>query len=293
MIVKTPSAPDEIRQSARHVLFVEGSGQYAIDKTAVENLLEEKIRVEPLGASYQIRSAAEALHKHHPDYYFLIDRDHYDDRYVEQCWNNFPDPAISNLLIWRRREIENYFLIPEYITKSQWLSVSADKIYAHIIQHCKERIYLDAANQVIISVREKLKKNWITLFTKPQEINNKESAIKKLAEAGEFLSYEKLVSKTVQNQELIERFEKILADMTGGKEPVEYGCGKWIEMIRGKEILPGLVDSCFTAKDRSDNPLQGPQELKEVVRDLVKKPLSEQPADFQQLHRLISDRIKS
>ena len=291
--VKKPASSAEIRQSARHVLFVEGSDQDAIDPIALGNLLEEQIRVEPLGPSYHIRSAAEGLYKYHPDYYFLIDRDHYDDQYVERCWNNFPDPGTPNLLIWRRREIENYFLIPEYITKSKFISVSADQICADIIRYCNERLYIDAANQVVISIREDLKKNWIELFTNPLEFKNKESAITKLTETKEFLNHKKEVSKTVHKKEIIKRFEKVLADMTGDKEPIEHGYGKWIEMIRGKKVFPSLVGRCFKVKDARDATLQGKEKLNEVVKELLKKPLLEQPDDFQKLHELISARIKS
>jgi hypothetical protein len=268
--VKKPSSPAEIRQSARHVLFVEGSDQDAIDPMALSYLLEEQIRVEPLGASYHIRSAAEGLYKYHPDYYFLIDRDHYDDEYVNKCWNNFPDTETPNLIIWHRREIENYFLIPEYITKSKFISASHEQIFATIIRLCNERLYLDTANHVIISIREDLKRNWIQLFTNPLEFKNKESAFTRLTEAGEFLSHKKVVSKTVHKKEIIKRFEKVLADMTGGKDAIEHGYGKWIEMIRGKKVLSSIVGNCFQVKDTRGTTLQGKEKLNEIVKELLK-----------------------
>jgi hypothetical protein len=58
---------------------------------------------------------AHALYQYHHDYYFLIDRDHHNDEEIEQYWEKFPDESTDNPLIWRRREIENYFLIPEYL----------------------------------------------------------------------------------------------------------------------------------------------------------------------------------
>lgn len=291
--VKKPASPAEIRQSARHVLFVEGNDQDAIDPVVLNNLFENQIRVEPLGPSYHIKSAAEGLYKYHPDYYFLIDRDHYDEQYVKRCWDNFPDPDTPNLLIWRRREIENYFLIPEYITKSKFLSVTADKIYEDIIQFCSKRLYLDAVNQVLISIREDLKKKWIELFTNPVEFKTKESAIKRLTEAKEFSYHKEEVSKAVNKKKIVKRFENVLADMTGGKEPIEHGCGKWIEMIRGKKILPDLVGHCFQVKDGRNKILQGKEKLNEIVKELLMKPLNEQPNDFIKLHELIFSRIKS
>lgn len=291
--VKKPVTPSEIRQSARHVLFVEGSDQDAIDPVALNVLLENQIRVEPLGPSFHIRSVAEGLYRYHPDYYFLIDRDHYDDQYVNRCWNNFPDPQTPNLLIWYRREIENYFLIPEYIVKSKFISVSADRIREEVIKYCNQRVYIDAANQVIISIREDLKKNWIEIFTNPNDFRTKESAIKKLTEAEEFLSHKKVISNTIHKKEIVKRFEKILLNMTDGKNSIEYGYGKWIEMVRGKKVFPNLVTHCFQVTDAKGNLLQGKQKLNEIVKDLLSKPLNEQPEDFQKLHEIILARIKS
>lgn len=99
---------EEVRQAARHTLFVEGSSDEAIDPQVLDKLLGDvTIQIKTLGPSSHIRSVAEALHKHHPYYYFLIDRDHHNDIEVERCWERFPDISTCNLLIWRRRELEN------------------------------------------------------------------------------------------------------------------------------------------------------------------------------------------
>ena len=108
--VRAGVGADAVRFDARHVLFVEGGGAEAIDPTVLRALLGSLLRIEPLGASFSVTSAAEALHPFHPDYYFLIDRDHHDDDFVERSWANFPDAGSQNLLVWRKREIENYFL---------------------------------------------------------------------------------------------------------------------------------------------------------------------------------------
>ena len=89
--VKKPLNSSEISQGAP-ILFVEGNNPDSFDRKTLEALFEGKIRVESLGPSSNIKSVAEAFYKYHPKYYFLIDRDHYDDKYVEKCWNNFPDP---------------------------------------------------------------------------------------------------------------------------------------------------------------------------------------------------------
>jgi len=246
-----------------------------------------------MGPSFHIKSVAEGLYKHHPDYYFLIDRDHYEDSYVNKCWSNFPDPSTPNLLIWYRREIENYFLDSDYLSKSSYISVSNDKIDKSIIKYCKDRLYIDAANQVIISIREDLKSKWIELFTDTNEFKSKEAALKNLTESIKIKEQKKKANKTLQEKEIIGRFANILTDMTGGKEHLEYGYGTWIERIRGKKILPSLVTHCFDVKDARNNSLKGKEKLNQVVKDLLQKPLIEQPLDFQKLHEIIIKRLTS
>ena len=225
IIIKHDVRPEEIRQSARHILFVEGNDKNSVDPKVLSGLLQNIIRVEPLGASFHIRSAAQAFYKYHPDYYFLIDRDHHESSFIKKCWDNFPDPTTDNLLIWPRREIENYFLIPEYLMNSSYLNVSEDVLKACIIKECKRRLYLDAVNQVIITIREDLKENWISTFKDIAGFGTKKSAIAKLIQASEFISYKKKVSSKVTKNALENRFNKIFNEFTDGKDEIEYGCG--------------------------------------------------------------------
>jgi len=53
--------PDEIKQNSRHVLFVEGRGNDSVDPKILEELFDGMIRIEPLGASFSIKSVAEAI----------------------------------------------------------------------------------------------------------------------------------------------------------------------------------------------------------------------------------------
>src|SRR5260370_2335149 len=107
--IKRGVAPEEFRRAAAHTLFVEGSSDETIDPEVLRLLLKDMpLRIKAMGPSSHIRSVAEALHRHHPDYYFLVDRDHHDLHTVEECWQNFPLTTTNNLLIWRRRELEKY-----------------------------------------------------------------------------------------------------------------------------------------------------------------------------------------
>ena len=79
---------EEVRLQGQHVLFVEG-GKESVDPKVLNELFFNEIRIEPLGPSFSVRSVAEALQPYHPTYYFLIDRDQYDDSFIDKCWNNF------------------------------------------------------------------------------------------------------------------------------------------------------------------------------------------------------------
>ncbi|MGA2496163.1 MAG: hypothetical protein ABSH20_00390, partial [Tepidisphaeraceae bacterium] len=80
--------------------------------------------------------------------------------------------------------------------------------------------------------------------------------------------------------------------LLGGQNSVEFGHGMWLEMVRGKYVLPMVVDKCFRVPDAKGRQLQGEARLMEVVKDLLRLPLNEQPPDFQTLHRLISLHIQ-
>jgi hypothetical protein len=102
---------------AEHTLFVEGSGSDPLDEDILKSYLQGikrfSIEIKSLGGNSEIKSAASALHAHHKNYYFVIDRDYYNDNEVEKTWLNFPDETKNNLLIWRKRELENYFISPD------------------------------------------------------------------------------------------------------------------------------------------------------------------------------------
>jgi hypothetical protein len=70
--IRTGVLPEEIRIDSKHVLFVEGE---EFDQSILETFFNEptKIKVKSLGPSHDIKSVAQALYKHHPYYYFLID----------------------------------------------------------------------------------------------------------------------------------------------------------------------------------------------------------------------------
>ncbi|MCX7047681.1 MAG: hypothetical protein NTX50_19625 [Candidatus Sumerlaeota bacterium] len=284
---------EQIRRKARHVLFVEGEGPNSVDIQVLDLLLRPSISVEPLGSSFHIRSAAQALYRYHPDYYFLIDRDHYEDEFVEKCWDNFPAPETPNLLIWRKREIENYFLASDYLLQSKYCVAGEQKLRSVITKHASARLFLDTANQVIIEIRERLKQNWIQLFENPAQFKTKNEALSLLTRRPEWEHFQSRVSQSLIEKNISTRFEELLEEWSGGLDRLEFGTGQWIERLRGRMILSSVIHECFQVRDAKGSLIQGEDKLNAVVKDLARLPLTKLPDDFQLLHKIIMDRINA
>lgn len=290
---RTGPRPEEVLQAARHVLFVEGEGDEPLDSTVLRTLLRDRVNVAQLGPSYHVASAAEALHAYHPAYYFLIDRDHHDDDLVQRLWDEFPNPDTANLLIWPRRELENYFIDPVYISESQWLNVTADELRATVLRECQSRVYIDTANSVIVSVRETLKQNWVKLFTRKTDFRSRKGALHQLRSLPNFKTRVSEVARLLRGSNLESLFDRRLNEITGGRLKLEFGRGRWLEMLRGKEILPTVVSRCFQVLARGGNALQGRDAQREFMKDLARLPIEEQPEDFRRLAELIQQRVES
>ena len=292
---KTNVQPEQVRQGARHVIFVEGNDDNSIDPFIINTLFDNNaifVDVKPLGASFHIRSAAQALHPHHPEYYFIIDRDHCSNEEVESTWSNFPDETKNNLLIWRKREIENYFLSIDYLMKSSYINCDRQKIEQCLLRIARERVFFEAANIVIIGCREEFKKKWIKNFDKVNDFKTKEDAITKLTtKIPEFLQRKQDLCQYTNIQNLEEKLNTILAEFYGGRENLEIGYGNWIDLMGGKQLLATVVNECFRVEDTSGRRITGKDATNAVVKDLLRKPLCEQPDDFQQLCELVKRRI--
>ncbi len=298
-MVKIKKNPDthEIQQKASHILFVEGETLDSLDPKVFDSLLGDTgIGIRPLGPCRYVQSASEALHRLNPNFYFIIDRDHRDEAYVNKLWANFPDPETYNLLVWRRRELENYFIIPEYIIKSDYFDSGkyrVSDVRKTIIKEAGRRIYFDAANLVISEVREKLKSKWIEFFKPSENIKTFESAKTKLTNHPAIRTKLNSTRQVLSLKNLETRLDAISTEMLGGKTKPEFGHGTWQIMIKGKPIFPVLVTKYFKVKDNSGKDVQGKRKQVEVVKDLLRKPLKDQPNDFIELHRLILDRMSN
>lgn len=285
--------PDSEDFSRMHVLYVEGNSAEAIDPTVIGILLAGlPLRIQALGPSSHIRSVADALHGNHRKYYYLVDRDHHDAQTVEACWQNFACKDAPHLLIWRRRELENYFLIPEYICKSTYLKCTVAELQDQIIQEARQRILLDAANLVLVGLREELKKNWIETFPKTQDFDTREHALEQLLNHVQIPQKIASVSCQLHENEVTRRFHEVVDDLFGGQKTLKYAHGSWLERVSGKALLNVIVNKCYKVETEKGT-LQGEDARKIFIKELLRLPLSEQPNDFQELHRLISTVIKN
>jgi len=197
-----------------HILYVEGN-QESIDVEVLKDFLSN-IWIQPLGMASSITSVARSLYPTHPNYYFLIDRDHHvSDKKIEEYWTNFPDPNTSNLLVWRRRELENYFLEPAFLLGSGYCKEDFKKnngqlLREKILSLATERLYLDVANYVIVSLREDFKETWIEKFKKTSDFPDKKTALEQLTQKQEFRSFSKKYHSEQRKKKLWHDFRNIL-----------------------------------------------------------------------------------
>lgn len=297
-----PDNPDEIEQDAKYVLFVEGQNGTSFDREIIHTFLTDNellIKVQALGSCRPMQQAALALYTYNPDYFFLIDRDdNYSDNMINKNWENFPDPNFQNLLIWRCRELENYFLFPEYISQSQWFrrTYSQEKLRKLILEEANKRVYLDALNIAIMRLRSNLEHNGIESLSdkKLKECTNKTNTLSMFWETENLkISRERIIDK-LEDANFIKEFDNVLENLFGeGQTELTFGMGKWLQMINPKPILDTVLGRCFEVKNAKDKVVIGTERKLQVAKDLVRMPLAKQPEDFQELYRKISERLRA
>ena len=293
-VLKNPSSK-AVLLGSKHVLFVEGKDDEAFDPVVLSEFLPAEINVKALGPASSIRNVAYAFQHYHPNYYFLIDRDfHFLDADVENHWKKFPSKETYNLLIWKRKEIENYFLDPQYLAKSEYCKVSSEVLEKKILQLAEKRLNIDAANHVIVSVREKIKESSINKLPHKSCFLDKESTRHGLLEElGKYIPLNnKLIKDDLSADKITERFYETLKSMQEGSK-LKFNQGDWLQKIEGSKILTSIVDSSdFKVPSLEKGLLHGKEKTKEVIRKLLKNNILLQPEDFNALQNLINNKIK-
>lgn len=144
---------------------------------------------------------------------------------------------------------------------------------------------------MITECRESLKKNWITHFALP-ECDTRDTALHALRDHAAFKTKQIEFTDRTAPDALTERFSSTLDELTGGHDPLVFGHGRWLERLRGKHVMPTVVKRCFKIPDASGNLLQGPDKQVELAKELLRRPISQQPQDLQDLRALISTRLQ-
>jgi hypothetical protein len=294
--VQTAGQAKEINGRAGHWLFVEGKDNEAFDPVVLKALLLANdlpaVNVGALGSCDDIRQAAKAMVHQHPSYYFLIDRDGRSHDFVSKSWRSFPDLTTYNLLVWRRRELENYFLDPSYLKASQYLVKSEDELAAKIQKIAQQRLFLDAANLVLLELRDGLMSPPEAAFRQPEQFQDRSAALAQLLQCQGLSEKKAKTAKLVESSYIESRFDAWLNRMTAGRTTLEYGCGEWLDLMSGKEMFNAVVNEAFKVKKIDGSLLTGKDKNKEVVRKLLELPLNSQPQDFQELVNLIKQRVQ-
>lgn len=291
----------QVNQKAQHKLFVEGKDNQEIDAVVIKELLNNNelngelsaIGVNTMGGCDNVRSAAQALIKEHPSYYFLIDRDDQNQDTVNQSWQKFPDPNEYNVLIWRKREFENYFLDLDYLEKSSFIKPRVN-LKQRLIKVCNQRLFLDAANLTLYTIKRELQKPLtVKHFANHDDFKNKADGLLKLEQLSVFMDEKRLaVSNVLEKNAINTIYLNFIDELSGGILPLKYGIGTWLERMSGKEIFSIMANQCFEVKDFSGKLLTGEEQKKQIAKELVKLPLNQQPTDFQELICLLKNRIK-
>jgi hypothetical protein len=285
----------QVNQNARHKLFVEGKDNQEIDPIVIKELLDNNnltaVGVSTMGACDNVRSAAQALIKEYPSYYFLIDRDDQNQENIDKSWQDFPNPDKYNMLIWHKRELENYFIDPGYINQSIYLKPGID-IQNSILDECNLRLFLDAANLTLYSISRELRRPLpIPHFKNPAEFKDKDAGILKLDGLSAMSEKQASVATVLEQDTVKNRYSEFIEELSGGIIPLRYGLGSWLERMSGKEIFRVLANQCFEVKDLEGNLVKGKEQNKIIAKELVKLPIQEQPQDFQNLVKLLHNKV--
>ena len=288
--------PTLVNQNAKHKLFVEGKDNQEIDPVVIKHLLENNnltaIGIESMGGCDNVRSAAQALIHKHPSYYFLIDRDDQSQETVDKSWQSFPNPDEYNMLIWHKRELENYFIDPEYIKESIFLKPNTD-IQQLVLNECNGRLFLDAANLTLLSISRELRKPLsIEHFRNQQEFKDQEAGLLKLKSLSQRIDERKVSMAAILDEQSIDRiYQDFIEELSGGYIPLKYSFGSWLERMSGKEVFRVIANRCFLVPDLAGNIVQGKDQHKAIAKQLVGLSLERQPIDFQELVNLLKKKL--
>lgn len=243
-------------------LYVEGK-RGGIDEQVMRNACEGiSLDVHALGGSSNLRNLAVPFSNLYKNVYFLIDRDHRIDSEVENIISEFQGGG--NLLIWEKRELENYFLDVEFLSKSKYLS-NAECLKKTMLEEAQKRIYRDAAESAFLellyefNIRKYFKKKFTI-----GKFNTKESAERELKSTN-LKKYEHHLGKCFTMERLLQKFERKLNLISGGYKKLNYHNNNWANIMNGSDLLEKISkSSAFSFKD-AESDLTGKKDKHVII----------------------------
>lgn len=290
--IKVGVPTQAVLQGAQHILFVEGRPD-GLDVSVLGELLSPRVRVAPLGASFSVRSVATALHEFHPQYWFLIDRDEWDDDAVEASWRGFPDPESDNLLIWRRKELESYFLEPDWVTNSRYLkpSTNVGKLTKWLEEEVGKTIWFDAANRVIVKARNSVKRFSCELLQASDVIGrDRDEVAERLVASRSLTNLAAAATSNAREASVRHEFHNECELLTGGTWPLSIGVGLWRDLVPAKMHFRRMINQWFVVPDQAKGGkarLTGREAERAVAVDLLKNHHDKMPSDLSELKRIL------
>jgi hypothetical protein len=298
----------DVAQQAKFRLFVEGSGNVNFDAKILHELFEKNelpIKIESLGSCDNIQQTAKALIEHHPEYFFLIDRDWHNNQTVENAWNNFKTENKPNLLIWRQRELENYFLDADYLyqaIQNQQIVLkeeysSPNQLKQAIIKEAQKHVFIDAANAVLAFFKTNIRNNsFQNNFSDLGAFKSSQDALQQLHQIKLLEPIKNKLAELNTPNLIQEKYEKILTELTGNVQNTSptliWDQGTWRQQLDGKQILAAIIDRCFEFVDTEQNTITGDQKKIAITKYLVQLDITQQPKDFEILITTLKDKIQ-
>lgn len=285
-------------QFRNHVvyLYVEGR-EDSLDPIILKRLFEsaaKSIVIRPIGSCNSVESVSTAFQSYNDDHetaFFLVDRDYHHQGEVLN-WERFKN-GDTNLIVWRKKELENYFLDPEFLQKSQFIS-QPKQLRQKMLVYCQQRLFLEIANYVIVNIRETLKKNWIQRQSNLELFNDYQSALNTLLNMKEFQDLETRTCSSKIKEEIRCLFRQYYLEISEGRAELEYDRGRWLDMMDGKLILNFLLNSSGlfpqTLRETGES---GREKMNTIASSLLKASAEEElPLDFIELRDMVIDRCK-
>lgn len=268
-----------VNRGAGRKLFVEGK----LDEAVMHTLLKGVLDVAPLNGAESLRRAAKAFRNIEPGYYFLIDRDHLSDDMVEDAWTKFL-AGDSNVVYWRRKEIENYFLEPALLAQSGRIKAGCDEsaLQESILVFADSHKYFFAANRAYSRAKAKFYNNGLQdcIPYNDNYIDDEQAVLQALKNINFNEPLDNIRAAT-EWANIYKLYKEELVKYAGTEDvaTLEWERGEWRNLMPGKRILNLLIcnSDCF----------QPGAEVKDVIHDLVRAAVKAQRPiheDFDKIH---------